>query len=403
MVTTSYPLFPGDGTAPFIESIATGVADRGHDVDVLLPEHPRLRARDLERPRVRVTPFRYSPAPSWTVWGYAQSLKADVGFRWRTLAVAPFAAFATRRACRDRLRSGRYDLVHAHWAIPSGALVADLVADLPLVVSVHGSDVFVAERSAPIGRAARTAFDAAGAVTACSSDLRSRAIGLGSAPDRTRVVPYGVDTECFAPRAGDPEMRRRLGAAGRERLVVAVGRLVEKKGFAHLVAAAAGLEDVRVAIVGDGDLADDLARRALDLRTPVTFAGRFSRDEIRDALAAADIVAVPSVVDAKGNVDGLPNALLEAMASGRPVVASRVAGIPDVITDGENGVLTPPGDAPALRAALRALADDAPRRARLGRAAREKVERELTWPRLAATLEESYAAARALAESRRLR
>lgn len=403
MVTTSYPLFPGDGTAPFIESIATGVAARGHEVDVLLPEHPRLRPRELERGRVRLAPFAYAPTPAFAVWGYAQSLRADVGFKWRTLAVAPFAALATRRAVTRRLRETPYDVVHAHWAIPSGALVAGPSGSRPFVVSLHGSDVFVAERSAAIGAAARRAFRAAGAVTACSSDLARRAIALGAPADRVAVIPYGVDTSWFAPRPADAAMRERLGAKEGDVLVVAVGRLVEKKGFGHLVEAATSLRGVRVAIVGDGDLARELSERVRASGAPVTLAGRFSREETRDALAAADVVAVPSVVDSKGNVDGLPNVLLEGMASGRAVVASRVAGIPDVIEHGVHGLLVPPGDRRALREALRALADDHGARERLGRAARERAERDLTWPHLSAAMERAYASARALAESRRVR
>jgi glycosyltransferase involved in cell wall biosynthesis len=97
-------------------------------------------------------------------------------------------------------------------------------------------------------------------------------------------------------------------------------------------------------------------------------------------------------------VDGLPNALLEAMAVGRPIVASRVAGIPDVVTDGVEGVLVPPGDATALRQALLGLAGDSERRSRLGRNARQRVERDLTWARVVTTLEECYVQAQTLAK-----
>jgi glycosyltransferase involved in cell wall biosynthesis len=114
------------------------------------------------------------------------------------------------------------------------------------------------------------------------------------------------------------------------------------------------------------------------------------------ALAAADIVVVPSVVDAAGNVDGLPNALLEALASGRAVVASRVAGIPDVVVDGVNGLLVAPGNAAALANAIRRLAEDPETRRRLGAEARRCAVRDLTWDRAAQAFEECYAEAATL-------
>jgi glycosyltransferase involved in cell wall biosynthesis len=102
------------------------------------------------------------------------------------------------------------------------------------------------------------------------------------------------------------------------------------------------------------------------------------------------------VVDRSGNVDGLPNVVLEALAAGRPVVASRVAGIPDVIDDGVNGLLVPEADAAALAAALRRLADDPPTRARLGCAGRRDALARRTWTETARALEECYAQAATL-------
>ncbi len=402
MVTSSYPLFDGDGTAPFIEEIARSVAARGHEVDVVLPAHRHLQ-RNPE-PGVRFFPFAYAPHPGLNVWGYAQSMNADRGFKWKTLLVAPFAALATRMAVRLRLGRDPYDIVHAHWVVPGGVLAEGpaRAAGKPFVISLHGSDVFAAERSALVGRAARKAFEAAGAVTACSSDLRDRAIRLGAHVETARTVPYGVDVGLFRPRPSEgterDAMRRRLGVSSAQTLVVAVGRLVEKKGFVHLIDALGDAPNLHAAIVGDGDLQGDLFSRAASVRASVTLAGRFSRAETAEALNCADIVAVPSVIDSRGNVDGLPNALLEAMAVGRPIVASRVAGIPDVVADGVEGVLVPPGDAKALRHALQRLADDSGRRSLLGGNARRRVELDLTWERVATTLEECYVQAKTLAK-----
>ena len=103
-------------------------------------------------------------------------------------------------------------------------------------------------------------------------------------------------------------------------------------------------------------------------------------------------------VDSKGNVDGLPNTLLEAMASGRAILASRVAGIPDVLSDGVEGLLVPPGEASSIRQGLLRLASSLSLRTHLGEGALRRVKRDLTWERVAATLEESYVQARTLAK-----
>jgi phosphatidyl-myo-inositol dimannoside synthase len=395
MVASSYPKFPGDVTAPFIESIARAVAARGHAVDVLLPHHPDLRRPPGEP--VRVLPYVYAPREEWSLWGYAQSLESDVRVRRGMYLLAPLVALALRRALGSLLGGRRYDVVHAHWVVPNAAMITDVVAAhrVPFVVSAHGSDIFLAERSAPVRAFARFTLERAARVTACSDDLRRRAVALGAPEARTSTVPYGVDGATFTS-AADAEFRARLGAPPGARLVLALGRLVEKKGFGPLVEAVAGLSGVQVAIAGAGDLHESLARRIAETGAPVRLVGPLDRAAVVRALGAADVVAVPSVVDRAGNVDGLPNTLLEAMAAGRAIVASRVAGIPDVIADGENGLLVPPGDVAALRAALTRLAADDALRARLGAAARASALKRHGWDRTARRFEECYAEAAAL-------
>src|SRR5206468_12029086 len=117
MVTSSYPKYPGDTTAPFVESIARAVAARGHRVDVVLPWHPDLR-RGADEP-VRFHPYRYAPREDWCLWGYAQSLRSDVRVRPAAWLLAPLAGLALRRAVAERLRAERYAVVHAHWLVPN--------------------------------------------------------------------------------------------------------------------------------------------------------------------------------------------------------------------------------------------------------------------------------------------
>ena len=148
------------------------------------------------------------------LFGYAGALKADVLVPrvcagGRTACGRGAGIRAARRVCRE---SGA-TIMHGHWVVPGGFM--GLVAagpTVPLVVSLHGSDVYVAARHALAGRAARRVFDAAAWVTACSADLRDRAIGLGAAHDRSEVLPYGVDTTRFAP---DAAARRTLRLGSR--------------------------------------------------------------------------------------------------------------------------------------------------------------------------------------------
>jgi glycosyltransferase involved in cell wall biosynthesis len=386
MITSSYPKYPGDVTAPVIEKIVFELARRGHPVDLVLPRHPDLVLTgrgELELP-IRFFPF-YAGSRKNYAWGYASSMHADRALRPRALAIAPVAFLAGLSTMRRLVTSERYDVIHAHWVLPNGAIAA-LAARSgrpPLVVSLHGSDIFVAERNAALAAFARWTFRRTSWVAACATDLGERAVRLGADRARVAALLHGVDVgECSAAEAGP--WRKRAGAQEEDFLVVALGRLVAKKGFSHLLRAAASLGargvPVRVAIGGTGDLSTRLESEAVELGCGdrVRFLGDVPHDQVGGLFLAADAVAVPSVRDENGNVDGLPNVLLEAMAAGRAVVASRIAGIPDVVEDGRNGLLVPAGDDEALAGALHRLFADAELRASLGAAASGRA-RGLSW------------------------
>jgi glycosyltransferase involved in cell wall biosynthesis len=174
-----------------------------------------------------------------------------------------------------------------------------------------------------------------------------------------------------------------------EVMILAVGRMVYKKGFEFLVGAMPAIlqraPNARLVLVGYGDLREELETQAhsLGLNGHVTFAGRVPRQEIPAYFAAADIVSVPSVRDAAGNVDGLPNVVLEGMAAGKPVVASNIAGFPDVIDNGESGLLVPEKSSEALANAIVQLAHDGNLRERLGAHGRVQVHENLNWDTVA--------------------
>lgn len=398
MVTSSYPRFPGDSVGTFMEPIAQSVAARGHEVHVVAPWHP-LVSRPRHDRGIQFHFYRYAPVRSLNVFGYAAAMRADVTLRSAAYVAAPLALGAGWWMARNVARRYHASVMHGHWVIPGGITAALAAPELPLVISLHGSDVYVAERLPPARLAARTAFRRAGYVTACSADLASRAVKLGADPERTSVVPYGVDAARFRP---DPtagkEHRAGLGVPEGMLLVAAAGRLVSKKGFEYLIDAMPNVPDAVLAVAGAGTLAEPLRERAraLGIHERVRFLGDQSQDAVATLFSSADVIVVPSVRDDAGNVDGLPNVVMEALASGTPLVTTGAGGIAAVVEDGVTALVVPERDAAAIVGAVTRLAREPDLRHRIGGAGRLLVQRQFGWERTAERLEFAYRHALAL-------
>ncbi|MBI5239990.1 MAG: glycosyltransferase [Elusimicrobia bacterium] len=220
-----------------------------------------------------------------------------------------------------------------------------------------------------------------------SDASRDFLLRLGYAPDRVRTVRNGVDLPEIPSAAERRRARLQLGLREDEPLLLAMGRLDEQKGHSVLLDAAARLKGPnrpRCAVVGDGPLRDRLRRQAarLGLERAVQLPGE--RADVRAWMNAADVFVLPSLWE------GLPNALLEAMALGLPVAASRVDGVPEAVTDGTDGLLVEPADPGALAAALGSLLADPDLRRRLGAAARARVAADFTVPAMLTGYKAAY-------------
>jgi len=272
--------------------------------------------------------------------------------------------------------------VHAYFAHTPAEVAAELARQLGVRFgfSVHARDARKVDRQNLLDRARRAAC-----VVACNTDVAGEFDGSGA---RVTLVRHGVDLDRFPARR----------PSGGTFTMLAVGRLVEKKGFRVLVDAASRLGgDWRLRIVGDGPERAGLAARVYDagLADRVTFCGAITHDVLPAEYSRADVVVVPSVRDATGDRDGLPNVVLEAMASSAAIVATDAGAITSAIRDGENGIVVPSGDAAALASALSRVAAQPALRRRLGDTARAAVEREFDAGRCAgafvSALREAYA------------
>jgi glycosyltransferase involved in cell wall biosynthesis len=283
----------------------------------------------------------------------------------------------------ERLNGTPVTAVHGYFAHVPTEVAANAARRLgvPYGFSVHAVDARKVSRAGLAERAR-----AAACVIACNPDVAG---DLKRAGAPVQLIPHGVDLARFRPTPAPPADIL---------TILAVGRLVPKKGFPVLIRAAARLlAPFRLRIVGEGP--ERASIEALiaehDLADRVELVGPRTHDDLPAEYAAANIVVVPSVTDAKGDRDGLPNVVLEAMSSGRPVVASDVGAVASAIVDGRTGVLVPPGSSEALAGALEFLADQPDMRERLGREARARVEADFELnsctARLRAFLETVYA------------
>jgi glycosyltransferase involved in cell wall biosynthesis len=236
---------------------------------------------------------------------------------------------------RRALRASRPDVVYAHFLVPSG-LIAALCSRAPLVVTAHGRDVRNVGAIPGVAAATRFVVRRAAAVIAVSGYLREELEAkVPEARSKTEVVSSGVDLERFPllPRAGGPEPS-----------YLCVGALSERKNVVRLAGAFARLGAGTLTYVGEGPL-----RGELEGRDNLVLAGAVPHDEIPAFVAAADVVCQPSLVEPLGQ------ALLEAMACGRPVVATRIGGPPEFVTP-DAGVLVDPMDEEEIAAGMRAAA-----------------------------------------------
>lgn len=383
-------------TETFILFEMVAMVEQGVSVDL----YPLLRERTtVMHPEAESFVHRahYTPFLSWpilranlsylrrkprvylsTLWDIAKGTWGSLRFFGGALAIFPKSVYFAARMAATGVTH-----VHAHFAShPTvAAFIIRRLEGIPYSFTAHGSDIHRDRTMLPEKVAEATfvvpisEFNKAVILEACD----------GRYAEKMTVIHCGVDTRNFRPpeEADVPRDGARSGADGAQRkaplTILCIGTLHEVKGQHHLLEACRLLKergiDLRCHFVGDGPDREALVEQSdrSGLSELVHFHGQQTHGQVAGLLRSAHVVAAPSVPSGDGRREGIPVALMEAMASGIPVVASRLSGIPELVEDGVSGVLTPPGDAHALADTLERLWFDPALRQRLGRAAREKV------------------------------
>jgi glycosyltransferase involved in cell wall biosynthesis len=378
----------GDSEPSYVLAVNRELVSLGHQVTALLPHAEGAEVSEIVD-GVHIKRFRYFYPASLQRLCYNGGILPNLRRSWWARFNLPFFVLAQAFAVARMAASKRYDLIHCHWLITSGLMGAFFagLGKAPLVATAHGSDVFT--ENALFKMLDRFVL---GRCCACTVNSKRSGEMVSRINPSARIVPVpmGVYPEKYSKQMASAEVRRKMGD-GRPQLLF-VGRFSANKGIADLVAATGiilrELGDARLALVGYGPEEDPIrhAIAARGLQDKITLVGRVSRAEIPAFMASADLLVLPSI-----KVEGLGVVLLEALASGTAVVGTDVGGIPDIVRDGETGLLCRSQDPDDLASKCLRMLQDEDLRQRTTENGRHLIEKKYSWSQIGRQLDSLFA------------
>jgi len=392
-VVTAFPRTPTDPITPWLVELVRRQRESGIDARVFAPAYRGGPAVE-PFPEIPVARFRYAPASLETLT-HEESVPDRIRHHPSAVSLLPLYLAGGIRAAHDAGHD-QPDVVHVHWPMPHalfGAAVRRGSGDRTAVVcSYYSVELnWVTQKLRPLLPFLRWTARTADAVTAISNSTGAAVRRLTEQP--VSIVPYGAALD----DDGLPSVRPALSGDGPLR-VLFVGRLVERKGVEVLVRALAGLAslpDAELTVIGAGERADVIERTARlhGVADRVHLRGTVTREELVRSYSNHDVFVLPAVVDAKGDTEGLGVVLLEALRFERPVIASDLGGIPDIVEHERTGLLVPPGDPAILGSAIESLARNPDRARQMALRGRQVARDRFGWDRVLETTNRVYASA----------
>ena len=386
VIGSVYPRFQEDAEVPWLRTSIAHLKKAGVEIQVLAPAYKGLKSHDIDG--THVNRFRYAPA-SWEILTHEEGAPSKMASKpWLQLLAIPYIIngfFQCIRICRK----WRPDVIHAHWPFPHAyiALGAAKLFKIPLVLNFHGAELLLIRKKKWVKPLLKFAIGQAQAIFANSSFTAGKIKALRNV--NVEWSPYGTTLEDNKNESGvilsetkDPVTIVPHPVNGKFKILF-VGRHIERKGICYLIEAAKYLpkDKFEIRIVGVGDLTEQLKQQAAAVNdgAEIIFTGKLSPEALANEYKTANVFTLPAIVDHKGDTEGLGVVLIEAMELGLPIVASNVGGIPDVVVDGESGILVPEKDPVALADAFKCLEADPTLIQKLLAGARKRIEECFTW------------------------
>ena len=386
VLTSSYPTHEGTHEGGFVADLVRYLSERGI-LPVVLAPHFLGGSFKEHQDGILIFRFPYFFPFRFERLAYGSGLLFNIRRDFFAFAgIIPFCKAGLVWTLCILFRE-RVDIIHTHWLIPQGFIGAlvHCFTGIPHVATVHGSDLAIIRKSAVLTRICSFIIHHSDAITVNSSYNRQQLVSLVPGSERKiQIIPMGVDVNAFHKRIPLDEVNK----SKQDHILLNVGRLIELKGTQYLIeampAVIRSVPNASLVIIGTGPEEERLTRRIheLSLEEHVRFLGKIRHDEIMTYYQQADTVVLPSVTVA-GSTEGLGVVLLEAMASGCPVIGTSVGGIPDIITDGENGFLVPERDSVQLAEKIIQLLLDAKLRETFRKNGYARIDESFSWDRIA--------------------
>lgn len=355
----SFFRFKSDELSHYINTLAQELTKKNWDIHILLP-HATGLAAEGKLGKVKISRFRYF-FEKWENLAYVGDMAERVqkSFFYKILFLFFLAAFFFKT--RQLVKKEKPALLHAHWWIPGGVVACwnSFFSKTPYVVTLHGTDLMLLKKSGFLRGRAKRVFGRAAKITVVSNFLKNELVALFPETEtKIAVIPMPIDPEV---------LQREPKADVKGRIILCPARLIEQKNLGVLLEAftrvANEFPEAKLLIVGSGPKEAELKNRArnLDIEKKMEFLSSMPPPKLGKLYQAAEIVALVSKNEGFGLV------LVEAFLFQKPVVAARSGGIPDIVTDGENGFLVDPDNADEMAKAFKKLLADADLREKMGK------------------------------------
>jgi glycosyltransferase involved in cell wall biosynthesis len=366
---------------PWLRKTVKRLVDRGHELTVIAPSYSGLRSHEIDG--IKVHRFRYAPR-RWEKLTHEEGAPNRIRNKANQLLGLPYVISGSISTALLAKR-GKFHIINVHWPFPHGmmAWLGKRFCNATVVSTCHGAELAMAKQTKWVSQILRLLLLDADALT-CNSTHTAREI-IKLCGRKANIIPYGTTVE----------VRDSQNNPNNPPVILFTGRLIERKGVDYLIKAMPLLlkkTKAKLLITGEGDCREKWEKMTMlmGLQDCVEFLGFVSNDKLSELYRTCDVYVLPAIHDVRGDTEGLGVVLIEALMHRRPVVASSVGGIVDVIKHEETGLLVPEKDEKALAAAILRLLNDSELKRRLGVAGLEFAKWHFDWDRIINDLEKVF-------------